>query len=188
MNSFNRFVAAKPAIYQQRHWTDQQLIAQGFQYYRPVKRLTMVRVLPPEEAPKTIKTSWDTIVAKAGYIIAYVPGDTLKKSLDDYDPRPIEPKIFAKTYKDWDEPNWKPTPTEKHLQQLGCKPYYKVAGVWAKKLKYDTYIQSKESSKPMLAPLGAWLCVGTEGEPWSVTEDWFKTRYIQPGSTVGGVR
>ena len=91
MSLFNRFITARPPTYQQRHWTDQQLIAQGFQYYRPVKRLTMARVLPASEAPKIIKTSWDTITAKAGYIIAYVAGDTLKKSLDDYDPRPIEP-------------------------------------------------------------------------------------------------
>jgi len=188
MSLIDRKPAGRPPIYQQRAWTDQQLVAQGFQYYRPVKRVSMVRMLPPNEAPKIIKTAWDTIVAQAGYMIAYVAGDTLKKSLDDYEPRPIEPRIFAKTYKPWDEPSWKPSLTEKHLMELGCKPYYKTAGVWAKKLKQDTYVQSIESSKPTIAPAGAWLCVGTEGEPWSVTDDWFRLRYDQAGSSVSGPR
>ena len=56
----------------------------------------------------------------------------------------------------------------------------KKAGVWAKRLKEDTYVQSIESSGPSVAPAGAWLCIGTEGEPWSVTSEWFHTRYIVP--------
>ncbi|MEP6987248.1 MAG: hypothetical protein ABI970_16715, partial [Chloroflexota bacterium] len=101
------FVTARPAIYQARKWTDRQLVEQGFEYYRPVKRVTMARLLPAAEAPKIIKTAWDTIVARPGYIIAYVAGDTLKSTLDEYEPRPIEPNIFAKTYKPWDDPRWK---------------------------------------------------------------------------------
>lgn len=73
--------------------------------------------------------SWDTLVARAGYIIAYVAGDTVKSALDDYEPRPIEPHIFAKTYKPWDDARWKPSNIERHLLALGCKPFYKVAGV-----------------------------------------------------------
>ena len=188
MSPTNNLVNARPQIYQARKWTDRQLVEQGFEYYRPVKRVTMVRPLPDSEAPKVIKTAWDTVVARSGYIIAYVAGDSLKTGLDDYEPRPIEPHIFAKTYKPWDDPRWKPTPTERHLIALGCKPYFKVAGVWAKKLKQDTYVQSIESSKPVIAPAGAWLCVGTEGEPWSVDDHWFHTRYLLPGSTIGGVR
>ncbi|MBI1277861.1 MAG: hypothetical protein GC179_07015 [Anaerolineaceae bacterium] len=188
MSPADNNLVARPAIYQARKWTDRQLVEQGFQYYRPVKRVTMARVLPQSEAPKIIKTQWDTLVARAGYIIAYVAGDTLKHSLDEYEPRPIEPKIFAKTYKTWDDARWKPSQTERHLMSLGCKPFYKVAGVWAKKLKENTYVQSIESSKPVLASAGAWLCVGTEGEPWTVDDSWFHTRYLLPGSTVGGVR
>lgn len=146
----------------------------------------MARMLPVGEAPKIIKTAYDTIVAKAGYYIAYVPGDTVKSRLDDYDPRPIEPHVFLDTYRPWNEPNWKPTPPEKHLMEMGCKPYYKVAGVWAKKLKEPTYVQSIESSKPALAPAGSWLCVGTVGEPWVVTDEWFRERYILPGSGEHG--
>jgi hypothetical protein len=177
MELFNRIVTTRPRVYQQRPWTDQQLVAMGFCYYPPVKRPTLVRPLPADEAPKTIETPWDTIVADAGYIIAYSADDDTKKSLDDYEPRPIEPNIFELTYKPWDDPNWKPTPAEQHLIDLGCKPYYKTVGVWAKKLKHDTYVQSRESSKPTLAPAGLWLCIGVAGEPWTVTEDWFFSRY-----------
>lgn len=180
MELFDRIVTTRPRVYQQRPWTDQQLVMMGFRYYQPVKRITMARPLPPEEAPKVIKTSWDTITAQAGYMIAYTAGDRVKEKLDDYDPRPIEPHIFDMTYKAWDDADWTPTPAEGHLIKLGCVPFHKVVGVWAKKLKHDTWVQSMESSKPSLAPAGAWLCVGVAGEPWTVQEDWFKTRYVIP--------
>ena len=101
MSPTNNLVTARPQIYQARKWTDRQLVEQGFQYYRPVKRVSMVRPLPDTEAPKTIKTAWDTVVARPGYIIAYVAGDTLKQSLDEYEPRPIEPKISSMTERTW---------------------------------------------------------------------------------------
>ena len=181
MSLFERiFGNNRPRTFVQRKWTDEQLIAQGFRYYKPRKRITMARVLPSTEAPKVIKTSWDTIVAKAGYYIAYSPGDVLKQNLDDYDPRPIEPHIFKETYRPWKEPDWKPSRVERYLMKMGCKPYYKTAGVWAKRLKHETWVQSIESSKPALAPVGAWLCVGTAGEPWTVEDRWFRERYIIP--------
>ena len=170
----------KQKAYEQHDWTNKALIADGFLAYRPVKRITMARILPPEEAPKTIKTSWDTLTAKAGYWIAYVAGSIMKKKLDDYHPRPIAPTIFSKTYLPWDEPNWKPSPTEAHLKKMGCMPYYKTASVWAKRLTVETWVQGLESDKPALSPKGSWLCIGTAGEPWSVTQAWFKTRYQLP--------
>ncbi|MEO8607532.1 MAG: hypothetical protein ABI690_06605 [Chloroflexota bacterium] len=183
MSLFERiFGSSRPKIFAQRKWTTDQLVAQGFHYYKPRKRITMARVLQSFEAPKVIKTSWDTIVAKAGYYIAYAPGDVLRKDLDDYDPRPIEPHIFKQTYRPWKEPDWKPTRVERYLMKMGCKPYYKTAGVWAKRLKHETWVQSIESSKPSLSPVGAWLCVGTAGEPWTVEDRWFRARYIIPGS------
>ncbi len=183
MSLFERiFGNARPRTFAQRKWTNEQLIAQGFHYYKPRKRITMARVLQSFEAPKVIKTSWDTIVAKAGYYIAYSPGDVLRKDLDDYDPRPNEPHIFKETYRPWKEPDWKPSRVERYLMKMGCKPYYKTAGVWAKRLKHETWVQSIESSKPSLSPVGAWLCVGTAGEPWTVEDRWFRERYIIPGS------
>jgi hypothetical protein len=168
-------------VYVQRQWTDDELTADGFLYYRPVKRMTMVRLLPPEEAPKIMKAAGNTITAEAGYWIAYAAGDTLKAALDDYKPRPIDPEIFAETYRPWDEPREKLTPTQAHLQQLGCTPYYKTAGVWAKLLTAETRVQGMESAQPSVAPKGAWLCVGMEGEPWSITDVWFQAHYLLPG-------
>ena len=168
-------------VYVQRQWTEQDLIADAFLYYRPVKRITMVRMLPPEEAPKTMKASGNTIIAEAGYWIAYVAGEALNETLDDYESRPIEPDIFAETYRPWNEPNWQPSLTEAHLQRLGCKPYYKIAGVWAKQLDAETWVQGMESARPSLVATGAWLCVGMEGEPWSMTEAWFQAHYLLPG-------
>lgn len=178
MSLLNRITTGSWKIYRQRPWTDQELVADGFHYYRPVKRVTMARPLPASEAPKTIVTPWDTIVATAGYMIAYVAGEELKASLDEYEPRPIEPDIFKTTYKLWDDRTWKPSQTERHLIQLGCKPYYKMVGVWAKKLAQSTLVRSMESPRPSVAPAGAWLCIGVAGEPWSVTDEWFHTRYL----------
>ncbi|MBZ0281062.1 MAG: hypothetical protein K8L97_09990 [Anaerolineae bacterium] len=179
MDIFNRIFKPK-VVYKQHKWTDAELKADGFRYFYPIKRVTMARQLPQNEAPKRIKTSWDTIIAQAGSYIAYVAGNTLKSSLDDYEPRPIEPHIFHDTYTTWNEPGWKPTATESHLMRMGCKPYYKTAGVWAKRLTASTLVQSMESPVPSVAPAGAWLCIGVAGEPWSVTDDWFRFRYIIP--------
>ncbi len=184
MTLLERIFGERTKIVQQHKWTDEQLIAQGFRYYKPFKRITMARMLPASEAPKIIDTGWDTIIARAGYYIAYVAGDKVKEKLDDYDPRPIEAHIFIDTYRPWNEPDWKPTPAEAHLMKLGCKPYHKIAGVWSKKLEEDTWVKSIESPKPSIAPAGAWLCIGTAGEPWAVTDEWFHMRYIVPGSGV----
>ncbi|NWG17893.1 MAG: hypothetical protein HXY41_14790 [Chloroflexi bacterium] len=180
MNFWQRLLGGRPRVVRQRKWTEKELRAQGFRYYDPHKQVTMARRLPPAEAPKTIQTPWDTIVATAGYYIAYQASETPGKPLDAYSPRPIEPKIFRETYAPWREPDWKPTPTQAYLLKLGCKPYYKTVGVWAKRLKEPTLVKSLESSKPSLAPAGAWLCVGSAGEPWTVTDEWFRSRYAPP--------
>jgi hypothetical protein len=60
-------VTMQHKVYIQRQWTDDELIADGFLYYRPLKRITMVRMLPPEEAPKSMKAAGNTITAEAGY-------------------------------------------------------------------------------------------------------------------------
>ncbi len=172
---------AHKKVYVQRDWTDQELVADGFLYYRPVKRITMARVLPPEEAPKTMKAAGHTVTAEAGYWIAYRAGKVMKGKLDDYKPRPIEPKIFTETYRPLNNPNWHPTSTQFHLQQLGCQPYYKAAGVWAKQLTVETQVQSMESTEPSLVAKDTWLCIGVEGEPWAITEAWFQAHYRLPG-------
>jgi hypothetical protein len=168
-------------VYVQQDWTDDALLADGFLSYRPFKSVTMVRKLPAGEAPKTMKAGRDIVTAEAGYWIAYVAGEMVKSTLDDYKPRPIEPDIFAETYHAWDEPNWKPTLSEIRLKQLGCTPYYKIASIWAKQLTTDTWIKGIESDEPSLSIKGAWLCIGMEGEPWSITDAWFQAHYQLPG-------
>jgi hypothetical protein len=97
-------------IYRQRPWTPVELTRKSFRYYLPLKRVSLVRRLPAEEAPLTIKTPYDTVIAEAGDYIAYVAGDVLHEGLLDYDPRPIEPHIFDATYLPWDDATWKPRP------------------------------------------------------------------------------
>ncbi|MCB9454287.1 MAG: hypothetical protein H6672_22870 [Anaerolineaceae bacterium] len=169
-------------IIRQKGWSEQELIAQGFRYYHSRKQVSMIRRLPVEEAPMHIQTEWDTLVVHAGYYIAYRAGDTLHPRLEDYHPRPINPEIFQKTYAPWDEPYSTLTPTERHLYSLGCRPYYKKVGVWAKRITHEIMVQSIESSEPAVVPPGAWVCVGIRGEPWSTTDDWIRARYHVPES------
>lgn len=178
MNLWRWLFGRKRRVVRQRKWTERELRAEGFRYYPSRKQVTMVRRLPPDEAPKVIETPWDTIVAQAGYFIAYQTNEAPGKPLDDYAPRPIEPHIFKETYAPWRVPHWKPTPTEAYLMKLGCKPFYKTVGVWAKRLTEPTYVQSIESDEPSLSPVGAWLCIGSAGEPWTVTNEWFHRRYV----------
>ena len=172
---------AQQKVYVQGNWTEQALIADGFLSYLPVKLITMVRRLPPEKAPKTRKTTKNTISADAEHWIAYVAGDVQKETLNDYKPRRIEPNTFVATYHQWDEQDWHPTPIQAYLRRLGCRPYYEIANVWAKQLTDEIWVQSVESAEPSLASKGAWLCVGMEGEAWSMTEAWFQAHYQLPG-------
>jgi hypothetical protein len=164
-------------VYIQRDWKDEALLVDGFQSYYPVKRITMMRLLPLEEAPETMASAGNIVTAEAGYWVAYEAGYKLKETLDEYHPRPIEPNIFARTYRLWDEPKRHLTPPQAHLQRLGCQAYYKTANVWAKLLTTEVWVQSIESAEPTLVPAGEWLCIGVEGEPWSMTEVWFQAHY-----------
>lgn len=169
--------------YIQQQWTDQALLADEFLSYRAVKRITMARMLLPDQAPKIMKIDAHTIIDETGYWVVYVAGETVK-TMDDYKPRSIEPTIFAKTYRPWDVPNRELTLTEVQLQRFGCQPYYKIMGVWAKRVTNEIWVQSLEGNKPLLAPKGTWLCIGSEGEPWSMTDVWFQAHYRLPGSRI----
>lgn len=169
-------------VIRQKRWADSELIAQGFRYYPSRKIVTLARVLPAAEAPLVIQTDWDTLVAQAGYYIAYRAGDTIHSRLEDYHPRPIRPDVFHQSYASYNDPNWKPTPAEAHLRSLGCSAYYKKVGVWAKRLSKVALVQSMESKEPAIVPPGAWVCVGIMGEPWSTSDEWIRTRYHVPDS------
>ncbi len=167
-------------VIKQRDWTETELQAQGFDQYERKKELIMARRLPASEAPKRIITSSGaTLVAHAGDMICYNPGDRAYPSLDDYDYWPVDPDIFKRTYQAWDEWDWQPSASQKRLMELGCKPYYKVADVWAKKLDKAAYVQSLEHEKPELVNAGRYVVIGAEGEPYSMDDKTFMRRYYR---------
>jgi hypothetical protein len=92
---------------------------------------------------------------------------------------PVGPEIFKETTWAWDDWDWQPSPPEKRLMALGCKPYYKVAGVWAKELDEATYIKSLEQEKPELVKPGRYVVIGQEGEPYSMDRSAFVRRYYR---------
>jgi hypothetical protein len=162
---------------QKKAWSDDELKKRGFQRFRRKKTLVMARVLLPEEAPLQIHTRWgETLYAKAGYIICYTPGETVQASLSRYDHWPVEFSIFTKTYQKWD-PILQTTPAINDLIAQGCKPFYKVAGVWAKELEQDVYVQSQESKQPVLVEKERILAIGVEGEPYHMGAETFADRY-----------
>lgn len=164
-------------LYTQRHWTQDELRAEGFNFYHRKKNVILARELPPHEAPKIIHVEYDTLVAPAGYIICYDPDDErVQPTIDHYPQRPVEPDVFHSTHRPWDE-QWTPTPAEKDLLANGCRPYYKVAGVWAKKVTEPTLVKSNESLDAITVPAGGWVLVGANGEPYSTTDSEFWERY-----------
>jgi hypothetical protein len=172
-------------VIRQRNWTERELRARGYEYYARKKEVTMARSVPDFEAPKQITiTQGDQLVVLAGYMICYDAGDEVKATLDDYLQWPVAPEIFASAYKSWDEPDWQPTPAEEHLMQLGCKPYYKFTGVWAQQLEDDTYLQSLEHAEPVKVQRRQYIAIGIQGEPYSMGEVTFHTRYIRSGNKL----
>lgn len=170
-------------ILRQKDWSEQELLEQGFRYYRRRKRVVLARELPPEEAPLRIAYGNDILVATAGYMICFSAGWFKRKSLYDYFHWPVAPDHFADLYLEWDEPNWRPKWGERHLMSLGCKSYYNAEGVWAKKLTEPRWIQGLEHEKPFEVPAGAWLLIGAKGSalgaPYWGLDKRFKSRFVE---------
>ena len=160
-------------IITQKQWTDDELIEAGFRPYVRRKQVVMARQLPEDDSPREIPSNFETLVAESGYMICYEAGETVGERFEDYHRWPIRKDIFDSNYHVWDEAGWTPTPAQLHLMSLGCLPYYKVANVWARELQKDTRVQSLESVAPVVIPAGAWLCIGTEGEPYSMERCYF---------------
>lgn len=166
-----------PPIIRQQHWTEESLLAAGFQHYERIKQLVLARQLPESEAPLRIPTSrGDTLIAHEGYMIVYMAEGERKAHPEDYHHWPVEPAIFRKTYLAW-QGDWYPSAAQKHLLDYGCKPYYKASGIWAKVLKEDTYIQSIEHPEPIIVAAGDLLAIGEDGEPYHMGEQTFAARY-----------
>lgn len=164
-------------------WTEQELHNEGFRYYKRWKKVVLARELPEAEAPLTIKSHWDTLIATAGYMICFRSENTVKNNLYDYVHWPVRSDHFIDLYQPWSEQAWNPTPSEQHLLSLGCQPCYHRSGVWAKKLSQPRIVQSVESLNPVEVPTDAWLCIAATGSAWgapySMPDEEFATRYGQ---------
>jgi hypothetical protein len=147
----------------QREWTENELVEAGFRCYERRKRVVLARELPPEEAPLQMKYNNDTLTATAGYMICFSAGWRKHKSLYDYHHWPVAPDHFADIYREWDDPTWKFSRGQKHLIELGCKPFYNASGVWAKRLAKPQWIQGVEHTEPFEVPAGAWLLMPVTG-------------------------
>jgi len=168
-------------VLRQRMWSDEQLIRSGFRHYAPIKRVVMAKMLDDDA---NIETTLEVLNADKGDIMLYTPGDELHDNLDDYDHWPVRVDLFRQTYARWNDMTWQPTPTQKHLMRFGCLPYYRKRGVWALKLPISIYIQSLESPEPVVVPVGRWLAIGSEGEPYHMSDDSFNERYQNEPSPV----
>jgi len=181
----------EPEVLRQRDWTDDELRAAGFAYLPPRPDwVVMARALPAAEAPLTIVTDWDTLVADAGTMICFDATGPAREHRYDFPHWPVRPDHFRDTYVPVDEANWQPTPTEQRLLALGCRPYRRAVGVWAMRLTEDRLVQSPESPEPVVVPRGAWLLIGaqgaTRGVPYSTDEASLRQRYVLPDSAVAG--
>lgn len=164
-------------LIRKQDWSEDELKEKGFSHVPRKKEIIMARVLPASEAPLKIRTNWgEILIAQAGYMICYSSGEDKKANLGDYEHWPVDASIFAKTYKAWDE-EFNPNAAQSHLMQYGCKPFYKAAGVWAKTLEEDIYIQSVEHEKPVLVEKERVLAIGAEGEPYHMGSETFHDRY-----------
>lgn len=165
-------------IIRQTNWSEDKLRAAGFRFYERRKQLIMARELPAAEAPLTIQLPLEKVTVEAGYIIVFEPGQTVRANLYDYPHWPVRPDMFQETYTAWDEPDWTLSAPERDLMARGCKPYFKHAGVWARKLAEPTYTQTVESAAPVLIPAGMWLLIGAMNEPYNQPDEMFRKKYI----------
>ncbi|MGJ3240068.1 MAG: hypothetical protein ACFE0Q_15275 [Anaerolineae bacterium] len=164
-------------VIKQQQRSEDELERAGFRQYARKKSLVMVRRLPADEAPLVIQTNWgETLTASAGYMICYSVGEHARAQPSDYDHWPVEPAIFEKTYKKWDEA-FTPNSAQHQLMAIGCKPYYKAVGIWAKPLETGVYIQGLEHEKPVYVPENHVLAIGAEGEPYHMGDETFHNRY-----------
>jgi len=176
---------SEPEVLRQRDWTEDELRAAGFAYLQPRSDwLVLARELPAAEAPLTIVTGWDTLVAEAGFMICFDAGDAPRAARYGHSLWPVHPNHFRDIYVPYDDPGWQPSAAQRHLLSLGCRPYRRRVGVWATKLTADRLVQSPESPQPVVVPRGSWLCLGaggaTRGVPYSMDETALRQRYVLP--------
>src|SRR5689334_17483230 len=100
-------------VYAKEDWTEEALVSDGFVSYRPIKAITMMRMLPQKVTPKVLKdmgapepvegeevveVEAEAAPAQPVYWMAYHMGHAAQTAQDAFDQRPIESRIFAETY------------------------------------------------------------------------------------------
>lgn len=163
-------------VLRQRSWTEAELRTSKLKYYAPRKQLVMARVV---QTPTEVKATIEILEAGKGDLMIYDPGNGTKRPhLDDYEHWPVNRDLFRKSYKPWDDAQWQPSEAEADLIAYGCRPFYKYSGVWAMRLTQSVPIQSLESKQPVQVPPGRWLVIGSQGEPYHMSDAKFRSRYI----------
>jgi hypothetical protein len=163
-------------VLRQQNWSEDELREKGFHYFEPIKRRVMARLITEETK---IEVTLEVLTAGVGDIVIYMPSDEYHENVDEYEHWPVQRDLFRRTYKPWNE-KFIPNKIDQQLIIHGCRPYYKHVGIWALKLPFGIYVQSLESPEPVLVPTGRWLCIGSEGEPYHMSDENLRARYVVP--------
>ena len=143
------------------------------------KTVVLARELRPGEAPKRIKTAWDTLVAHVGFMICYDVSDGKKRaSLDSYNHWPVDPASSSKPIANGMAALPGHPTTPKNICSIwAANPITNMQVSGQKSWSKPQWIQSPESIEPILIPPDGWITIGIEGEPTSMTETEFRQRY-----------
>lgn len=152
----------------------------GFMYYERKPITVMARVLTAMELPRTF-TNWNgepLIADEMGYIVCFNPIKEKDKAIPMHQlPQyPVKYSVFVQTYRLFeliDELN----EAEKGLIAQGCLPFYKFVGVWAKPVTTEIQILGLEHKNPEIVPLGNFLALGVDNEPYHMPAERFNELY-----------
>ncbi|MEZ4671370.1 MAG: hypothetical protein R3E39_26000 [Anaerolineae bacterium] len=166
-------------VLRQRPWSEDQLKRSGFFHYQPVKRMVMAKIVSDMTQ---VAVTLEVLTANSGDVMLYSLDNTPRATIEDYDHWPVKRHIFMQNYARWDAPDWHPNDIESKFLSEGCLPFYRKQGVWALKLPIGIYVQTLESPEPVVVPKGRWLLIGSEGEPYSQSDEDFYQRYQVPAN------
>ncbi len=169
-------MSENPPILRQRRWTTKELLSLGFQYYNRIPAVVMAR---PHFGKFEIDSQLEKLTGEGEYMICYDARHASVHHVEQVPSWPVRADIFDKTYARWNVDGWQPNSLEAQLSLQGCQPYTKVSGVWAARLREAVLVQSLESATPVAIPSGAWLVIGTDGEPYGMEHNEFKGRYTR---------
>lgn len=162
--------------FEQREWTEEQLLEAGFKWYERKPELLMATVCWER---RVIKATWGDLIAEPGDIIIVEPDvDCSAWGLWDYHHWPIAMDNFLKNYEPWPyEKYFDNDAAEELALYYGCFPVIRIGGIWAKPMELGFLAKSRESAYYDEYPAGAWLCIDSEGGPYVQDEFGFRGRY-----------